>query len=152
MTVSKWPLEPVLAALEQFPEGIQSLAMKRGASQERAAQIANAFLRAEKRVGSLTLRMADVMCIDVLGVHPYQIYGELWFSPEMDEPVGEVYRKDLKPCWDCGGPKEHGLDQKHFCAACHEKRWACACGCGERKSSEGAKYAHRSHQFRKAAA
>jgi len=40
------------------------------------------ILRAVKRGGRMPLHTADKICCQILGVHPYVVYGDLYFNPE----------------------------------------------------------------------
>lgn len=121
----KWPMGPLQRAIdtacivEQVPT-IHSLASSRGYNTRDAEKAAETY-RTGVREGLVTLRTVDQFCIDLLGVHPIEVYGDDYFNPEYDcLSVG-------KPCRSCGGPKEEG--RLHLCEACSTRD--CACGCGQ---------------------
>lgn len=121
----KWPVGPLQSAIDRacithHANTIQSLALQRGFDNREAEKIAETY-RTGIREGFVTLRTVDSFSIDILGVHPIEVYGMDYFNPEYDTlSLG-------KPCEQCGGPKEEG--RLHLCRSCARPR--CACGCGE---------------------
>lgn len=143
----RWPLEPIEQYVERLNTTVFTLATGNGLGEDRAKRIERVIREAKANGGLLTTTGMDSVCIDGLGKHPSEIYGELYFSSEMDPP-----RLGRKPCERCGGEKSSG--NKHLCTACQlkDESRTCACGCGEPVATSRSLYADRSHQFRVRAA
>lgn len=139
----KWPIGPLEAAVQSTGKCVHRLALENGLSVSRAVSFADMFERGRAE-GSLTLYAMDSLCIEVLRKHPMEVYGDEYLNPKYDSPILK------KPCIRCGGEKGPGSDQWK-CGSCVEAAKWCACGCGQPTASTKARYAHKSHAYRKAA-
>ena len=110
--------------VNRLDQGIEGLAVSRGMSENRAKKYGILY-RDAKKFGAFTLKGMDLLCCDVLWVHPLVVYGDLYWSIEMDT-------RAMKPCQRCQGPKT--LGNKRLCDPCKEADQVCACGCGEKKN------------------
>lgn len=111
----KWPVAPIVEAVERTGMGVRALAIERGLPMNKALNYADSVATSLREDdGLVTLQTMDGLCVEVLGVHPIQVYGMAYFDHDLDGV------KPLKPCRGCGGPK--GPGDAHYCGSCRQAR------------------------------
>lgn len=74
----RWRPEPLDEALQRVG-GIRAAAKANGIPRKDRDRIASNFESARDR-GAVTLQLVDQICVDILNIHPCEIYGEAWWA------------------------------------------------------------------------
>lgn len=88
--VERWlPVEPIVRVVEERG-GFAAVVPGGVATASDAGAIRRSYLRA-KQAGTITDALADRLCVELLGLHPCEVYGEQWWqldAPDSSEPQG----------------------------------------------------------------